>query len=94
MITSYGGRTTRDVGNPIPCDVDGIEAAEPYPTATTRVTLNVREQDGNARRAIASPWVKNTRPTRWDGGIRGDTYTNQERPIIAWHGPKALPRWR
>ena len=71
MITSYGGRTTRDVGNPIPCDVDGIEAG-----------------------AIASLWVKNTRPTRWDGGIRGDTYTNQERPIIAWHGPKALPRWR
>ena len=62
----YGGRTNLDVGNTevlaamigdlIPCDVHRIEAADPYPDGyDATVARNVREQEGNARPAIASP---------------------------------------
>ncbi|WP_018773264.1 flavodoxin [Arthrobacter sp. 131MFCol6.1] len=62
----YGGRTNLDVGNTevlastignlIACDVHRIEAADPYPDGyDATVARNVREQDGNARPAMASP---------------------------------------
>jgi len=62
----YGGRTNLDVGNTevlaamignlISCDVHRIEAADPYPDGyDAAVVRNVREQDSNARPAIASP---------------------------------------
>jgi len=62
----YGGRTTLDVGNTqvladeigklIGCDVHRIEAADPYPDSyDATVARNVREQNSNARPAIADP---------------------------------------
>lgn len=62
----YGGRTDLDVGNTevlvamirtrITCDVHRIEAADPYAADyDATVARNVREQDGDARPAIASP---------------------------------------
>lgn len=62
----YGGRTSLDVGNTevlagmignlIACDVHRIEAADPYPdNYDATVARNVREQESNARPAIASP---------------------------------------
>jgi len=62
----YGGRTNLDVGNTevlagmignlIACDVHRIEAAAPYSDGyDATVARNVREQDGNARPAIAPP---------------------------------------
>ena len=62
----YGGRTNLDVGNTevlagmistlIPCDVHRIEAAEPYPDGyDATVARNVREQNTDARPAIAKP---------------------------------------
>ena len=61
-----GGRTWLQVGNTavvaniiadlIPCDVHRIEAADPYPDGyDATVARNVREQEGNARPAIAGP---------------------------------------
>ena len=62
----YGGRTNLAVGNTeilaglirtrITCDLHRIEAADPYPDDyAATVARNVREQNGNARPAIASP---------------------------------------
>lgn len=62
----YGRRTNLDVGNTevlaamignlISCDVHRIEAADPYPDGYDEtVARNVREQDINARPAIAAP---------------------------------------
>lgn len=62
----YGGRTNLDVGNTevlagmisalVPCDMHRIEAAEPYPDGyDATVARNVREQNGDARPAIANP---------------------------------------
>ena len=62
----YGGRTNLVVGNTevlagmignlIACDIHRIEAADPYPEDyDATVARNVREQDGSARPAIASP---------------------------------------
>ena len=74
----YGGRTNLDVGNTevlaamignlIPCDVHRIEAADPYPDGyDATVVRNVREQDSNARPAIASrcPRSRSTTPCCW-----------------------------
>jgi flavodoxin len=63
---SYGGRTNLVVGNTevlagmignlIACDMHRIEAADPYPDDyDATVARNIREQDANARPAIASP---------------------------------------
>ncbi|MFJ6158724.1 flavodoxin [Pseudarthrobacter sp. NPDC092184] len=62
----YGGRTNLDVGNTevlaglisalIPCDVHRIDAADPYPDSyDATVARNVREQNQDARPAIANP---------------------------------------
>jgi len=62
----YGGRTNLDVGNTevlagmisalLPCDVHRIDAADPYPDGyDVTVARNVREQDMDARPAIANP---------------------------------------
>lgn len=62
----YGRRTNLDVGNTevlaamignlISCDAHRIEAADPYPDDYDEtVARNVREQDSNARPAIAAP---------------------------------------
>jgi flavodoxin len=62
----YGGRTDLDIGNTevlagmigtlITCDVHRIEAAEPYPDGyDATVARNVREQNADARPAIAAP---------------------------------------
>jgi len=62
----YGGRTWLEVGNTevvarmiaelIPCELHRIEAAEPYPDDYDEtVKRNVREQDADARPAIANP---------------------------------------
>ncbi len=62
----YGGRTYLEVGNTevlagmirslVACDVHRIEAAEPYSDDyDDTVTRNVREQDADARPAIANP---------------------------------------
>ena len=63
---SYGGRTRLAVGNTavlagmiarlIGCDIYRIEAATPYPDDyEATVARNVREQDADARPALASP---------------------------------------
>ncbi|MCI0142632.1 hypothetical protein KNN17_13715 [Arthrobacter bambusae] len=62
----YGGRTNLDIGNTevlagmishaISCDVHRIEAADPYPDGyDATVARNVREQNIEARPAIANP---------------------------------------
>lgn len=62
----YGGRTDLTVGNTevlagmikdrFNCEVHRIEAADPYPDSyDATVARNVREQNGNARPAIANP---------------------------------------
>jgi flavodoxin len=62
----YGGRTNLEVGNTevlagmisalIPCDVHRIDAADPYPDSyDATVARNVREQNQDARPAIANP---------------------------------------
>jgi flavodoxin len=62
----YGGRTNLEVGNTevlagmistlIPCQVHRIEAEEPYPDSyDATVARNVREQNRDARPAIANP---------------------------------------
>ena len=62
----YGGRTNLEIGNTevlagvisglIGCDVHRIEAAETYPDAyDAAVARNVREQEADARPAIANP---------------------------------------
>lgn len=62
----YGGRTSLDTGNTevlagiigtfIACDVHRIEAADPYPDGyDATVERNVREQNTNARPAMAAP---------------------------------------
>jgi flavodoxin len=62
----YGGRTNLDVGNTevlagiisalIPCDIHPIQAADPYPDSyDATVARNVREQNQDARPAIANP---------------------------------------
>jgi flavodoxin len=62
----YGGRKNLEIGNTevlagmirdrITCDVHRIEAAEPYPDGyDDTVDRNVREQDADARPAIANP---------------------------------------
>lgn len=62
----YGGRTNLDIGNTevlagmistaISCDVHRIEPADPYPASyDDTVARNVREQNSDARPAIANP---------------------------------------
>jgi flavodoxin len=62
----YGDRTWLEVGNTevvaemiaelTPCDLHRLEAADPYPDDYDRtVDRNVREQDADARPAIANP---------------------------------------
>ena len=62
----YGGRTDLEIGNTevlagmisnlMSCDVHRIEAADPYPESyDATVARNVREQNADARPAIANP---------------------------------------
>ena len=62
----YGGRTNLEIGNTevlagmisdaIGCDVHRVEAADPYPASyDDTVARNVREQNSDARPAIANP---------------------------------------
>lgn len=62
----YGGRTNLEIGNTevlagmisdaIGCDVHRVEAADPYPASyDDTVARNVREQNTDARPAIANP---------------------------------------
>jgi flavodoxin len=86
----YGDRTWLEVGNTelvarmiadlIPCDLHRIEAAEPYPDDYDEtVERNVREQNSDARPAIANPL-----PTidQYDVVLLGSPIWNIRAPMI------------
>jgi flavodoxin len=86
----YGGRRTLDVGNTevvaliisrlIPCDVYRIEAADPYPQSyDDTVARNVREQDADARPAIADPMPA---LEQYDAVLLGSPIWNVRAPMI------------
>ncbi|HEX9086806.1 MAG TPA: flavodoxin [Arthrobacter sp.] len=86
----YGGRTRLDVGNTevlagmisnlIGCDIHRIEAADPYPDGyDATVARNVREQDSNARPAIASPLAS---IDRYDTVLLASGIWNVRAPMI------------
>ena len=86
----YGGRSGLKVGNTevvaehdrrlIGCDVHRIEAADPYPDDyDATVARNVREQDANARPAIANPL---TSSTGYDTVLLGSPIWNVRAPMI------------
>jgi flavodoxin len=85
-----GGRRRLAVGNTqvvaqkvsrlIGCDVHRIEAADPYPDDyTPTVERNVREQDADARPAIANPL---TSIERYDTVLLGSPIWNVRAPMI------------
>ena len=86
----YGDRTWLEVGNTelvarmiaelVPCDLHRIEAAEPYPDDYDQtVDRNVREQNTDARPAIANPL-----PTidQYDTVLLGSGIWNVRAPMI------------
>ena len=86
----YGGRTHLEVGNTevlagmisrlIGCDVHRIEPVEPYPDAYAEtVARNVREQDADARPAIANP-LASIEP--YDTVLLGSPIWNVRAPMI------------
>jgi flavodoxin len=86
----YGGRTTLDVGNTqtlatmisglITCDVHRIEPVEPYAASyDATVERNVREQDADARPAIANP-LASIAP--YDTVLLGSPIWNVRTPMI------------
>jgi flavodoxin len=86
----YGGRTRLTVGNTevvadmirqlIRCDVHRIEAADPYPDDySPTVERNVREQNANARPALANPL---TSIERYDTVLLGSPIWNGRAPMI------------
>jgi flavodoxin len=86
----YGGRTNLEVGNTevlarmisglIGCDVYRIEAADPYPYSYAEtVARNVREQQADARPAIANP-LASTEP--YDTVLLGSPIWNVRAPMI------------
>jgi flavodoxin len=85
-----GGRRNLTVGNTqlvaetigrlIGCDVHRIEAADPYPDAyDPTVARNVREQNADARPAIANPL---TSIERYDTVLLGSPIWNVRAPMI------------
>lgn len=86
----YGGRTQLAVGNTavlagmisrlIGCDVHRIEPADPYPDDYEEtVVRNVREQEANARPAIANP-LTSIEP--YDTVLLGSPIWNVRAPLI------------
>jgi flavodoxin len=86
----YGGRRTLEVGNThvvaemisglIPCDVYRIEAADPYSDSyDDTVARNVREQDADARPAIAQPLPA---LEQYDAVLLGSPIWNVRSPMI------------
>ncbi|MCC6628874.1 MAG: hypothetical protein IT340_15905 [Chloroflexi bacterium] len=86
----YGGRTQLAVGNTevvagmiarlIGCDVHRIEAAEPYPDDYAEtVARNVREQNADARPAIANPLAS---IAGYDTVLLGSPIWNVRPPLI------------
>jgi hypothetical protein len=68
------------IGRLIDCDVHRIEAADPYPDAyAATVERNVREQDSNARPAIANPLDS---IERYDTVLLGSPIWNVRAPMI------------
>ncbi|WP_105974294.1 flavodoxin [Streptomyces geranii] len=85
-----GGRTNLKVGNTevlarmisehIECDVHRIEAVDPYPDGyDATVARNVREQDADARPAIANPLSE---IDRYDVVLLGSPIWNVRAPMI------------
>jgi flavodoxin len=86
----YGGRRNLQVGNTevlarmiaelIDCDVHRIDAADPYPASyDATVARNVREQDDDARPAIANP-LASIEP--YDAVLLGSPIWNVRSPMI------------
>jgi flavodoxin len=86
----YGGRTQLEVGNTevvagmisrrIGCDVHRIEPVEPYPDDYDEtVARNVREQDADARPAVANPPAS---LARYDIVLLGSPIWNVRPPMI------------
>ena len=86
----YGGRTELQVGNTevlagmisqrIECDVYRIEPVDPYPRDYAETVLrNVREQDADARPAIANPLAS---IGRYDTVLLGSPIWNVRAPMI------------
>lgn len=86
----YGGRRNLKTGNTqvvaqligerLNCDVHRVEAADPYPQAyAATVERNVREQDTDARPAIAHPL---TSVDRYDTVLLGSPIWNVRAPMI------------
>jgi flavodoxin len=86
----YGGRRRLTVGNTevvadmisrlIGCDVHRIEAADPYPDDyTPTVERNVREQEADARPAVANPLAS---IERYDTVLLGSPIWNVRAPMI------------
>jgi flavodoxin len=86
----YGGRRTLEVGNTevlagligqlVACDVYRIDAADPYPDDyDATVERNVREQNDNARPAIANP---RTSISDYDTVLVGSPIWNNRAPMI------------
>jgi flavodoxin len=90
----YGGRRNLEVGNTevlaglirdsIACDVHRIEAADPYPDGyDDTVARNVREQDADARPAIANPLPAGDDPLDgYDVVLLGSGLWNVRPPMI------------
>jgi flavodoxin len=87
---SYGGRTNlkvcntevlaRMVGERVDCDVHRIEAVDPYSDDYDKtVARNVREQNADARRAIANPL---STIDRYDVVLLGSPIWNVRAPMI------------
>jgi flavodoxin len=86
----YGGRRNLEVGNTevlagmiaglIVCDVHRIEAADPYPASyDATVARNVREQNADARPAIADPLAS---IEQYDTVLLGSPIWNVRPPMI------------
>ncbi|QLH27474.1 hypothetical protein HYQ63_41580 [Streptomyces sp. Rer75] len=86
----YGGRTNLQIGNTealarmisesIECDVHRIEAVDPYPDDyDATVARNVREQNADARPAIASPLPS---IDGYDAVLLGSPIWNVRAPMI------------
>ncbi|MCB8902059.1 MULTISPECIES: flavodoxin [unclassified Streptomyces] len=90
---SYGGRTFLTVGNTklladkiaarLDCDVYRIEAADPYPDDyDATVARNVREQEDEARPAIAGPLPSALSWQRYGTVLLGSPVWNVAAPMI------------
>ena len=93
----YGGRRDLEVGNTevlarmiaelIDCDVHRIDAADPYPAGyDATVARNVREQDADARPAIANPLDS---IDQYDAVLLGSPSWNVRPPMIMTTFPQS-----